>query len=122
MAETKQSMHKVAVAGASGRMGHMLIEAIRSSKDCELAGALDIPSSPAIGNDAAAFLGHASGVPVLADMRAGLANAQVLIDFTRPEGTLAHLKMCRELGVNAVIGTTGFGEGQKEQIADAARD
>jgi 4-hydroxy-tetrahydrodipicolinate reductase len=100
----------------------MLIEAIRASGDCQLAGALDIPSSPAIGNDAAAFLGHASGVPVLADVRAGLAHAQVLIDFTRPDGTLAHLKACRELGVNAIIGTTGFGEGQKEEIADAARD
>ncbi len=119
---TGQSMHKVAVAGASGRMGHMLIEAIRGSGDCELAGALDVASSPAIGNDAAAFLGHASGVPVSADLRTALANAQVLIDFTRPEGTLAHLRMCRELGLNAVIGTTGFGEGQKEQIADAARD
>jgi 4-hydroxy-tetrahydrodipicolinate reductase len=115
-------VHKVAVAGASGRMGHMLIEAIRGSGDCRLAGALDVPSSPSIGNDAAAFLGHASGVPVSADVRGALANAQVLIDFTRPEGTLAHLRACRELGVNAVIGTTGFGEGQKEQIADAARD
>jgi 4-hydroxy-tetrahydrodipicolinate reductase len=103
-------------------MGQMLIEAIRASRDCQLAGALDVASSPAIGNDAAAFLGHASGVPVLADVRAGLAHAQVLIDFTRPEGTLAHLKACRELGVNAIIGTTGFGEGQKEKIADAARD
>ncbi len=115
-------MHKVAVAGASGRMGHMLIEAIRASGDCQLAGALDIASSPAIGNDAAAFLGLASGVPVSADMRTALANAQVLIDFTRPEGTLAHLKACRELGVNAVIGTTGFTEDHKAQIADAARD
>ncbi|HWI77673.1 MAG TPA: 4-hydroxy-tetrahydrodipicolinate reductase [Ramlibacter sp.] len=123
MAAARQStVHKVAVAGASGRMGHMLIEAIRGSGDCQLAGALDVASSPAIGNDAAAFLGHASGVPVLADVRAGLAHSQVLIDFTRPEGTLAHLKVCRELGVNAVIGTTGFGEGQKETIADAARD
>ena len=122
MADTRQSVHKVAVAGASGRMGHMLIEAIRDSADCQLAGALDIPSSPAIGNDAAAFLGLASGVPVSADIRAALAAAQVLIDFTRPEGTLAHLKVCRDLGVNAVIGTTGFGEGQKEQVADAARD
>jgi 4-hydroxy-tetrahydrodipicolinate reductase len=112
----------VAVAGASGRMGQMLIEAIRASGDCELAGAMDVPSSPAIGNDAAAFLGHASGVPVSADLRTALANSQVLIDFTRTEGTLKHLKMCRELGVNAVIGTTGFGPGQKEQIADAARD
>jgi 4-hydroxy-tetrahydrodipicolinate reductase len=114
--------HRVAVAGATGRMGHMLIEAIRNSDDCRLAGALDIASSPAIGNDAAAFLGHASGVPVTADVRAGLEHAQVLIDFTRPEGTLAHLRACRELGVKAVIGTTGFSEAQKAEIADFARD
>ncbi len=114
--------HKVAVAGATGRMGQMLIEAIRASGDCQLAGALDIASSPAIGNDAAAFLGIASGVPVVADLKAGLAKAGVLIDFTRPEGTLAHLKVCRALGVKAVIGTTGFSEAQKEEVAEAARD
>jgi 4-hydroxy-tetrahydrodipicolinate reductase len=113
-------MHKVAVAGASGRMGHMLIEAIRSSDDCQLAGALDIASSPSIGNDAAAFLGHASGTAISADARTGLAKAKVLIDFTRPEGTLAYLKVCRELGVNAVIGTTGFDESQKALINEAA--
>ena len=114
--------HQVAVAGATGRMGHMLIEAIRASDDCVLAGALDIASSPAIGNDAAAFLGHASGVPVTADVAAGLEHAHVLIDFTRPEGTLQHLKVCRQRGVKMVIGTTGFSDAQKEQIADAARD
>ena len=122
MADARTSLHKVAVAGASGRMGQMLIEAIRESGDCQLAGALDIASSPAIGNDAAAFLGHASGVPVSADPRTALAHAQVLIDFTRPEGTLRHLKACRDMGVNAVIGTTGFTEDQKAQIADSARD
>jgi 4-hydroxy-tetrahydrodipicolinate reductase len=116
------STHRVAVAGATGRMGHMLIEALRASGDCRLAGALDIPSSPAIGNDASAFLGHASGVPVTADLRTGLADADVLIDFTRPEGTLAHLEVCRALGVNLVIGTTGFSEAQKAQINQAARD
>ena len=110
---------RIAVAGASGRMGHMLIEALRASDDCRLAGALDIASSPAIGNDAGAFLGVASGVPVTADLKAGLEHAQVLIDFTRPEGTLAHLKACRELGVNAVVGTTGFSDAQKAQVADA---
>ena len=117
-----QSYHQVAVAGASGRMGHMLIEAIRDAQDCRLAGALDIPSSPTIGNDAAAFLGHASGVPVSSDLATGLQHAQVLIDFTRPEGTLAHLKACRERGVKMVIGTTGFSDAQKQEIADAARD
>src|SRR3954471_9250094 len=116
------AQHNVAVAGASGRMGHMLIEAISDAADCRLAGALDIASSPAIGNDAAAFLGHASGVPVTADIGTGLQHAQVLIDFTRPEGTLAHLRACRERGLKMVIGTTGFSEAQKAEITDAARD
>ncbi len=122
MPSPSQAMHRVAVAGASGRMGQMLIEAIRESGDCQLAGALDIAASPAIGNDASAFLGHASGVPVTADLRAGLQGAQVLIDFTRPEGTLAHLAVCRELGVKMVIGTTGLTEDHKARIAEAAGD
>lgn len=114
--------HRVAVAGASGRMGQILIEALRDSDDCRLTGALDLPSSPSVGNDAAAFLGTASGVPVSADLHEGLSSSQVLIDFTRPEGTLAHLEVCRALGLNAVIGTTGFSAAQKQQVADAARD
>ena len=112
---------RVAVAGASGRMGRMLIEALRASDDCVLAGALDVPSSPAIGSDATAFLGVASGVPITADLHVGLQNADVLIDFTRPEGTLAHLAVCSELGVKAVIGTTGFTEAQKTEIAAYAQ-
>jgi 4-hydroxy-tetrahydrodipicolinate reductase len=113
---------RVAVAGASGRMGRMLIEGLRATPDCKLAGALDLAGSPAIGTDASAFLGFTSEVPIEADLRAGLKNAQVLIDFTRPEGTLAHLAACRELGVQMVIGTTGFSEAQKAEIAAAAKD
>ena len=116
------TIHTIAVAGASGRMGHMLIEAIRAADDCALGGALDMVGSAAIGLDASAFLGHPSGVVITADLRAGLANSRTLIDFTRPEGTLAHLSMCRELGVSAVIGTTGFTEAQKSEIAAAAKD
>jgi len=113
---------RVAVAGASGRMGRMLIEAVRNAPDCRLAGALDVAASPAIGSDAGAFLGFASGVAIQADLRAGLQDAQVLIDFTRPEGTMAHLAVCRELGVQAVIGTTGFSDAQKAEIAEIAKD
>ena len=90
---------RVAVAGASGRMGQMLIEAVNAAPDCVLAGTLDIG----------------------AELRTGLAKAQVLIDFTRPEGSLAHLAVCRELGVKAVIGTTGFNAAQKAEIAEYAR-
>ncbi|MET0350169.1 MAG: 4-hydroxy-tetrahydrodipicolinate reductase [Rhizobacter sp.] len=112
---------KIAIAGASGRMGRMLIEAVAGTDDCVLAGALDVPSSPAIGQDASAFLGRPSGVAITADLAKGLAGAQVLIDFTRPEGTLAHLAACREHGVAAVIGTTGFSDAQKAEIAEHAR-
>ena len=119
---TNQTINRIAIAGASGRMGRMLIEAVHAAPDCELAGALDVASSPAIGSDASAFLGHASGVAISADLQAGLKNARTLIDFTRPEGTMAHLKVCRELGVNMVIGTTGFSEAHKVEIAAAAKD
>jgi 4-hydroxy-tetrahydrodipicolinate reductase len=119
---TEFMTQRITVAGASGRMGQMLIEAIKTADDCELAGALDVAASPALGTDAMAFLGQTSGVLITADLAAGLKNAQALIDFTRPEGTLAHLRVCRELGVNVVIGTTGFSDAQKAEIAAAARD
>ncbi len=112
---------RVCVAGASGRMGQMLVEAVRASGDCVLAGALDIAGSPAIGQDAGAFAGQACGVAITADLAQGLAASQYLIDFTRPEGTLAHLRECVKHGVGAVIGTTGFSEAQKAEIAAAAR-
>jgi len=119
---TDERPHRIAVAGASGRMGHMLIEAVNASTDCRLTGALDVAASPAIGLDACAFSGGASGVLINADIREGLKNSRVLIDFTRPEGTLAHLAACRELGVKLVIGTTGFSDAQKAEIAAAAKD
>jgi 4-hydroxy-tetrahydrodipicolinate reductase len=112
---------RVAIAGASGRMGHMLIEAVSAADEMVLAGALDVAGSAAIGQDAAAFLGKTSGVAITSDIGAGLANAQVLIDFTRPDGTLAHLAACRAAGVKAVIGTTGFSDAQKAQIAEHAQ-
>lgn len=112
---------RIAIAGASGRMGRMLIEAVSAADDVVLAGALDVPGSPAIGHDATAFLGKTSGVAITSDLKAGLANSQVLIDFTRPEGTLAHLAACESMGVKVVIGTTGFSDAQKAQIAEHAK-
>ena len=112
---------RIAVSGASGRMGRMLIEAISATADMRLVGALGVPDSPAIGQDAGAFSGHASGVKITSDLHLGLRDAQVLIDFTRPEGTLAHLAVCRELGVKAVIGTTGFTAEQKSKITECAQ-
>ncbi|MFD2273596.1 4-hydroxy-tetrahydrodipicolinate reductase [Undibacterium arcticum] len=112
---------QIAVAGASGRMGRMLIEAIQNAPDTMLAGALDQPSSPAIGTDAAQFLGRPAGVLIESDFAKGLAQADYLIDFTRPEGTLAHLEYCAAHGIKMIIGTTGFDEAGKAAIAAAAQ-
>lgn len=112
--------HRICIAGASGRMGRMLIEAVQNADDCVLSGALDVPTSPALGQDASAFLGRASGVAIASDLDY-LAGSHVLIDFTRPEGTMEHLRACVRHGVKLVIGTTGFSDEQKAEIAEAAK-
>jgi 4-hydroxy-tetrahydrodipicolinate reductase len=119
---TQTPKHSLAVAGASGRMGQTLIEAVGAADDCQLVGALDLASSPAIGLDAAAFLGQRSGVLITENLRDGLGNAHALIDFTRPEGSMIHLQICRQFGINVVLGTTGFDTAQKVQIAAMAKD
>lgn len=103
----------IAIAGATGRMGQMLIAAVRAAPDCRLSGALDRADSPALGQDAGASAGQPMGVAITADLTAGLAGARVLIDFTRPEATMRHLAACRAQGVALVIGTTGFSEAQR---------
>lgn len=112
---------KIAVAGASGRMGRMLIEAIQNADDTALAGALDMEGSPSLGTDPASFLGQASDIRIESDLQKGLANAEILIDFTRPEGTLKHLEYCAAHGIKMIIGTTGFDEAGKAAIAAAAK-
>lgn len=110
---------KIAIAGASGKMGRLLIETVLNQPDMRLAVALDHASSSAIGQDAGASLGIDTQVAISSDLQA-LRHADCLIDFTRPEGTLNHLQACVEYGVKMIIGTTGFdGEG-KAAIAQAA--
>ncbi|MBC7499437.1 MAG: 4-hydroxy-tetrahydrodipicolinate reductase [Herminiimonas sp.] len=112
---------KIAVAGASGRMGRMLIEAIQDADDMILTGALDVVGSAALGTDAAFFLGQPAGVVIESDFEKGLAGADVLIDFTRPEGTLRHLEYCAAHGIKMIVGTTGFDADGKAAIGAAAQ-
>ena len=112
---------KFAIAGSAGRMGRMLIETVLGAENCVLHAALDHAESPSLGQDAAAFLGQECGVRISSDLNT-LGGADVLIDFTRPEGTLAHLEKCRELGINIIIGTTGFDAKDKAAISDASKD
>jgi 4-hydroxy-tetrahydrodipicolinate reductase len=112
-------MMRIAIAGASGRMGRMLIEAVSQSPDLQLSVALDIAGAPMLGQDACAFLGKPSGV-LITDQLSAIKDADCLIDFTRPEGSLQHLAACVEHSVNMVIGTTGFDEAGKASIKQAA--
>lgn len=113
---------RIAIAGASGRMGRMLIEAVLNDGGVVLAAVFDRAGAPFVGRDAGELVGSACGVVVTDDVRAAIAAADCVIDFTRPEGTLAHLGIARELGKAMVIGTTGFSATEKEAIAAVAKD
>jgi 4-hydroxy-tetrahydrodipicolinate reductase len=113
---------KIAIAGSSGRMGRILLENVLQSEDLVLHTALEHSSSALLGKDAGELIGTPCGVKISADVAAALKGADVLIDFTRPEGTLHHLDICRKLGVNMVIGTTGFNAQQKAQLGAAGKD
>jgi len=112
---------RLAIAGAGGRMGQALIEAALATPDVVLAAALDVAGSPALGRDAGERFGRTTGVIVAADVPAALRGADVLIDFTRPDGTLAHVAACVAADVGAVVGTTGLNDAQKAELAALAR-
>jgi 4-hydroxy-tetrahydrodipicolinate reductase len=102
------------VAGAGGKMGQALIEGVLADSSLQLAAALDAAGSPALGR-------NAGGIKVSSDVRKALAAGDVLIDFTRPEGTIAHLEACARAGKPMVIGTTGISAPLRKAILQAAR-
>ncbi len=101
-------------------MGQALIAATLADSTLTLAAAIDVAGSAAVNSDAGLPLGRTTGVIVGADVDAALAGSDVLIDFTRPEGTLVHLAACARHGTGAVVGTTGFTDAQRNAIADTA--
>ena len=112
---------KIVIAGAGGRMGRALLEGVLASPDLVLHGALDVPGSPVIGKDAGELAGRSCGVAVRDDVPGVLRGADVLIDFTQPAGTMAHVAACVASGTRLVIGTTGFADADRATIAAAAR-
>jgi 4-hydroxy-tetrahydrodipicolinate reductase len=114
-------MLNVAIAGASGRMGRVLLETVAQAPDARLVGALERPQSPFLGRDAGELVGAPCGVAISDDIERTLATADVLIDFTRPEGTLKHLAACDVLKVKMVVGTTGLSDADRERLLDTAR-
>jgi len=114
---------RVAVVGAAGRMGKNLIEAVGMTKGLELTAATEHPDSSLIGADAGEVAGVGKlGVIIAADLAAVVNDFDVVIDFTGLAPTLNHLSICREHGKKIVIGTTGFDDAQKAQIADASEE
>jgi 4-hydroxy-tetrahydrodipicolinate reductase len=111
----------IAIAGSSGRMGRTLLEAVAQAEDMRLSAALEQRGSVYIGRDAGELIGTVFGVHITDDATLALSGCDVLIDFTRPEGTLMHLDACRAEGVKMVVGTTGFSVNQKEELRAASR-
>ena len=114
---------RVAVVGAAGRMGKNLIEAVGMTKGLDLTAATEHPDSSLMGADAGEVAGVGKlGVMIAADLAAVVNDFDVVIDFTGLAPTLNHLSICREHGKKIVIGTTGFDDAQKDQIADASKE
>ena len=113
---------KVCIAGCSGRMGKALIEAVSLNSEFQLSAALERTGSTLIGKDAGELVGNKLGVTISDDIEKALSKSDVLIDFTRPEGTLKHIEFCRKLGRHLVIGTTGFDADGKRVIEEASKD
>ncbi|WP_447593848.1 4-hydroxy-tetrahydrodipicolinate reductase [Aquipseudomonas campi] len=116
-------MRRIAVMGAAGRMGKILIEAVSQTEGAGLTAAIDRPDSSLIGADAGelAALGRI-GITLSDDLSKVVDEFDVLIDFTHPSVTLKNLDVCRKAGKAMIIGTTGFSAEEKRRLEDAAKD
>ena len=116
-------MIRIAVVGASGRMGLCLIKAAELGENTALTAAISRPDSVAVNRDAGELAGIGTlGIKVVDDFNAVLDQFDVLIDFTRPETSMDLIETCRKAGKKIVIGTTGYTEQQKATIAETAKD
>ena len=113
---------KIAIVGAAGRMGQLLVRRIAATEGMTLAGASESPNSNAVGRDAGEVAGLAAcGVKITADSAAAISAANTVIDFTVPPATVAHAKVAADKGVAMVIGTTGLDPTQTAAIHEAAK-
>jgi len=115
-------MAKIAISGASGRMGLNLIKACFQNESADFSAAIEREGSESLGADAAEIAGIGKqGVLVVSDLTSVLADFDVIVDFTRPDACIEKLDECVRNNKAMVIGTTGFTESQKEQISLAAK-
>ncbi len=114
---------RIGVVGCAGRMGRTVLGELRATEGVTVAGGIEAPGHPAVGRDLGELAGgEPLGIPVGDDVAALARAADVLIEFTLPEPTLAHLRAVAEVGTPVVVGTTGFDSGQMRELeALAAR-
>lgn len=111
---------RVAITGAGGRMGRILVQAVNASDGLVLGAASEQPGSSLIGTDAGELAGVGRlGVGLVPDLAAATDAFDVLIDFTTPSATMAHLALCRAAGKSMVIGTTGLDADQRAAVTAA---
>lgn len=116
-------MTRIAIVGATGRMGLNLIKAAVLHDKTKLTVAIARAGSEAIGKDAGTLAGIGTlGVSVSDDLAAKLNDFDVLIDFTRPDVSLKYIELCRQAGKKIVIGTTGYNDVQKAEIMRTAQE
>lgn len=114
-------MTRIAICGASGRMGRALIQAIAATEGATLAAAIERPDSSLLGADAGELAGvGALGVKLVGSLDEVLADFDVVIDFSVPAATVANVALCSLHGKKIVIGTTGLNEAQKGALSAAA--
>ncbi|HHW7520026.1 4-hydroxy-tetrahydrodipicolinate reductase [Mannheimia haemolytica] len=112
---------KIGIVGAGGRMGRQLIQAVHNAQGVELGSAFERKGSSLVGSDAGEVAGVGTlGVVISDDVAQNVAGFDLLIDFTRPEGTLEHLDICVAHHKQMVIGTTGFDDAGKAAIKAAS--
>ncbi len=113
---------KIAVMGAAGRMGRMLVTEIMSRDGCVLSGATDLPNSPHLGEDAGMLAGSGeSGVKLVDDAATVIVDADAIIDFTSPAARINHARLAAQAGAAHIVGTTGMSKEDETALDLAAR-
>ncbi len=119
--DSEHTMTRIAVAGASGRMGRLLVEQVLTANDVRLVGALEHPRCPELGTDVGALVGRPTGVRLTSDPRSALSNADVVIDFSSPTATATVVRGAAEANLACVVGTTGLGDDAKVAIDEVSK-
>ncbi|MGO2497992.1 MAG: 4-hydroxy-tetrahydrodipicolinate reductase [Vibrio litoralis] len=116
-------MVRIAIAGAAGRMGRNLVKATHLNPNAQVGAGSERPESSLVGVDIGELCGEGQfSVALVDDLSKVISQFDVIVDFTAPSSTLANIELCKSHGKKIVIGTTGFSEGEKQLIDQAAQE